>query len=243
MGAIIEGVHGMLPGTPVAVLTNSSLMIDAQVRTELALADIVLPSMDTLLPFEFAALNRPMPQISLVDIRRGLKAFRALYPDKKLYLEVLLLSGVNDSEDNLARLRDFCNELAPDRVDVVTMTRPGAFAEARPADAATMERFRLALNFSGAGSRPPELPEKARHFAKPLDNASQEGLEALKIRVLDSLSRRPQTVAGLSSALSVSEETLTNLLDDLASRELVFPSRFGGETFYLCGAQAGHSGL
>jgi len=256
LGAIIEGVHRMLPGVPVAVLTNSSLMLESSVRTELALADIVLPSMDTLVPAEFAQLNRPQAGISLVDIRRGLKSFRALYPGK-IYLEVLLLSGVNDSQDNLERLRDFCAELLPDRVDVVTMTRPGAFAGARPATPAAMERFRKGLHDAPAGhpasgvgcpfsdvgspapdtgSPTPEIPEKARHFAAPLDNAPQEGLEALTTRVLDSLARRPQTAAGLARALGVSEETLTNLLNDLALRELIHPSHFSGETFYLRGA-------
>jgi len=233
MGAIIKGVRGLIPNVPVAVLTNSSLLRDPRVRTELALADIVLPSMDTLVPVEFVRLNRPKTGVTLVDIRRGLLEFRALYPGR-LYLEVLLLSGVNDSEENLARLRDFCQELRPDRVDVVTMTRPGAYPEAIPALAAAMERFRKALNPAGLGATRPEVPEKARHFAaSPLDNTPFEALDTLRIRILDSLSRRPQTAASLAESLGVSEQTLTNLLDGLVACELVKPSRFGNETFYM----------
>jgi wyosine [tRNA(Phe)-imidazoG37] synthetase (radical SAM superfamily) len=234
LGRIIKGVRELTPGLPVAVLTNSSLMHDPQVRTELALADIVLPSMDTLVPLEFAAINKPADGATLMDARRGLLEFRQLYSGK-IFLEVLLLTGVNDSEENLDRLRAFCAELAPDRVDVVTMTRPGAYPQAIPAPVATLERFRRALGPSG--SKIPEVPEKSRHFAPTLDNPADEELQALSIRVLDSLARRPQTVDALAAALDVGIRPLKNLLDDLAERGLVRPASHGGETFYMRGGR------
>jgi wyosine [tRNA(Phe)-imidazoG37] synthetase (radical SAM superfamily) len=232
MGRIIEGVRELAPGVPIAVLTNSSLLSDPQVRTELALADMVLPSMDTLVPSEFAAINKPLSGMSLVDIRRGLLEFRRVFAGK-LCLEVLVLSGVNDSLENLQRLRAFVAELAPDRVDVVTMTRPGAYPQALPASPETLERFREGLCL-GEEIAPPE-PEKAKHFGVALDNGTQEELHALSMRVLDSLARRPQSAKGLAQALGQAEETLQNLLDDLARRGLVRPTRLGGETFYLRG--------
>lgn len=234
MGRIIEGVRELVPGVPVAVLTNSSLMSDPRVRTELALADMVLPSMDTLVPSEFAAINKPLAGSTLVDIRRGLLEFRKLYPGK-IFLEVLVLAGVNDSDENLERLRFFVKELAPDRVDVVTMTRPGAYPQALPAPPATLGRFRQA--FCQGPEVGVEVPEKSRHFGHPLDNPVGERLQALSMRVLDSLARRPQTAQGLALALGEPVEPLQNLLDDLAARGLAKPTRLSGETFYLRGGK------
>jgi wyosine [tRNA(Phe)-imidazoG37] synthetase (radical SAM superfamily) len=234
MGRIIEGVRELAPDMPVAVLTNSSLMDDPQVRTELALADMVLPSMDTLVPAEFAALNKPLAGSSLVDIRRGLLEFRKLYPGK-IYLEILVLADVNDSDENLERLRAFVDELSPDRVDVVTMTRPGAYPQALPAPPVTLERFRNALCRGEKNAH--DEAEKARHFGHTLDNPTQERLQALSIRVLDSLTRRPQTANGLALALGEHVEPVQNLLDDLAARGLVTPTRLSGETFYLRGGK------
>ena len=230
LGRIIEGVRELAPGIPVAVLTNSSLIHLPQVRTELALADIVLPSLDTLVPSEFSAINKPMAGSSLVDIRQGLLQFREQFAGK-LFLEVLLLSGVNDSDENLERLRAFCAELGPDRVDVVTMTRPGAYPQALPAPPATLERFRRAL--CPLTCAEPELPERARHFAQPLDNPAQEELQALSIRVLDSLARRPQTAEDLARSLGVAREPLKNLLDDFLARGLVEVKRMGGGDFFF----------
>jgi len=231
MGRIIQGVRELAPDVPVAVLTNSSLAWDPQVRAELCQADILLPSMDALMPLEFNAVNRPAPGVSMVDIRRGLLQLRQEFAGR-MYLEVLLLAGVNDSDENLERLASFCAELAPDRVDVTTMSRPGAYPQALPAPPATLERFRARLCPLAC---PVEVPEKARHFAPGLDNHTGDGLQTMNIRVLDSLARRPQTISGLSQALGLPEEPLRNLLDDLLRRGLVQASDLQGDVFYFCG--------
>lgn len=234
MGEILAGVRRLVPGAPTAVLTNSSLMGDPQVRRELALADMVLPSMDTLVQAEFEALNRPHPGASLAGIRQGLLDFRREYSGK-IFLEVLVLDGVNDSDENLELLRRFVAELAPDRVDVTTMSRPGAYREARGASPETLDRFRQALGRQGSGAE----PEKAAQFAIGLDN--EHGLRLNKIRgfVLESLARRPQTASQLSRALAVSEreisETLERLLEagDVSRR-----NDENGEPYYFFKDQA-----
>ncbi len=236
MGRIIQGVRELAPGVPVAVLTNSSLMADPQVRAQLALADIVLPSLDSLNPAEFLAVNRPLDNTSLVDIRNGLLAFRKEFAGR-IFLEVLVLAGVNDSLDNLERLRAFCRELGPERVDVTTMTRPGAYPQALPAPPETLALFREALcPLAGDHATPQETPEKAAQFGPGLDNATHDELEALEIRVLDSLARRPQTAAGLTAALAAPEQTLRNLLEDLMARRLVGSTTLQGDVFYFRGS-------
>ena len=76
LAGIIKGARELAPGVPVAVLTNSSLMSDKAVRQELGLADMVLPSMDSLEPSEYLRLNRPVSGLRLADIRQGLLDFR-----------------------------------------------------------------------------------------------------------------------------------------------------------------------
>lgn len=252
MGQIINGVRELAPGVPVAVLTNSSLMADPQVRTELALADIVLPSMDSLIPAEFTQINRPLANASLVDMRRGLLDFRRQFSGK-IYLEVLLLAGLNDSAENLERLASFTAELAPGRVDVVTMTRPGAYPQALPAPISTLEQFRTVLQaaarsggrgapgrtgaatggaFCDAPGCPGDVPEKTRHFSLPLDNGPVQGLEGLHDRVLGSLARRPQTAAGLSSALRVDTHAVQRILTELFAQGVIISRQLGDETYY-----------
>lgn len=231
LGQIIQGVRDLAPGVSVAVLTNSSQMADPQVRAELCRADMVLPSMDSLMPAEFIRINRPQPGTSLADIRQGLLAFGREFAGK-LFLEVLVLAGVNDSNENLARLEAFCRELRPHRVDVVTMTRPGAYLEAQPAPPATLERFRQVLcPLAQAG----ESPEKALQFGSALDNNTSMTVHALEARILDSLSRRPQTAAQLAQGLGVELEDIAALLPGLVTGGRASWRMIQDEMFYFSG--------
>ena len=131
MGDVIAGARALFPGTDIAVLTNGTLMADPAVRAELALADAVLPSLDSLVESEFRAVNRPADGITAQGVAEGLLTFRREFAGK-IFLEILLVEGVNDSDENLDRLTEFCKRLRPDRVDVVTTTRPGTVKGTRP---------------------------------------------------------------------------------------------------------------
>jgi wyosine [tRNA(Phe)-imidazoG37] synthetase (radical SAM superfamily) len=214
---IIEGVRSTLPGVPVAVLTNASLMTDPLVRAELAQADAVLPSLDSLVPEEFARVNRGHPGLDPAAIAEGVLAFRR-ESAAKLYLEVLLTAGVNDSERNLKLLTEYCARLKPDRVDVTTLSRPGAEAWAKPVDAASLARWREAL---GAVSRPVVEPGLAGRAEKGQEQAGEMSLAEARSRIQASLARRPQTAAQLSSALLAEPSLVERALAELARQGLV----------------------
>ncbi|MDY7002089.1 MAG: radical SAM protein [Thermodesulfobacteriota bacterium] len=229
LGEILAGVKEIFPDTPTAVLTNSSLLFEPQVREELSLADAVLPSLDTLVPDEFKRLNRPHQGIDVETLRSGLLKFRSGYGGR-LFLEVLLVAGINDTKENLSRLREFCLELKPDRVDVVTMTRPGAFAKAKPVGQDTLRRWRKALSqgpvFGRAG---PEVPRKERRKG---GEASYVEPEALRDMIENSVSRRPQTAQMLAQALAAPLEEVQAALDDLAGQGKIKPQPSEREIFY-----------
>lgn len=222
-GAILAGAKELFPGLSTAVLTNSSLLSDPDVRADLALADIILPSMDSLVEAEFFRLNRPHPDLSLADIRQGLLDFRAGYAGR-IFLEILLVAGVNDTEENLALLRDYCRELAPDRVDVTTMSRPGAHAGAGPVPQDTLARFREALGAATASA------STAGHGpAAVLAGAATEELAA---RIAASVRRRPQTAPALALALDAPLEQIQRALQALARAGTVRREVLGHDTFY-----------
>ena len=89
---------------PVAVLTNGALLYLPEVRRELAAADIVLPSLDAAREETYRAINRPLPELSLASLLEGLTAFRREYRGR-IWLEVMLLKGLNDTEEELTLLR------------------------------------------------------------------------------------------------------------------------------------------
>ena len=130
LGNIIRRIKG-LTATPVAVLTNGALLYLPEVRRELAAADVVLPSLDAAREETFRAINRPLPGYPLTRLIEGLEAFRREYQGR-IWLEVLLLKGLNDSEAELEPLRQVLRRLAPDKVQLNTAVRPGVEDYARP---------------------------------------------------------------------------------------------------------------
>jgi wyosine [tRNA(Phe)-imidazoG37] synthetase (radical SAM superfamily) len=226
LGTIIAGAKELFPDLPVAVLTNSSLLPDPDVRRELAAADIVLPSMDTLVAAEYHRLNRPHAAVGLEAIRRGLLDFREGY-DGAIFLEVLLLAGINDTDQNLDLLQGFCRELGSDRVDVVTLSRPGAHPGCLAASAKTLERFRGALGGDGPVSGVSPLADGHG----PAALAGRE-IEELAARIAASVARRPQTEAGLAAGLGVPVAHVRRALAVLTRTAAVRAKRSGDAVFY-----------
>ncbi len=234
--AVIAGAKELFPDVPVAVLTNSSLLSDPDVRAACNLADIVLPSMDTLIAAEYARLNRPHAALGLDALRRGLLDFRAGYQGS-LFLEVLLAAGVNDSEENLEALRTFCRELAPTRVDVVTLSRPGAHAGATAVSKAVLARFREALC---PAAQSVAAATHAREAFRTAGAGEGHGPAALAARrpaalaeaIVASVRRRPQTAAVLAAALGHPRDAVQAALDALEQGGAVRRRQEGREIFY-----------
>jgi len=230
MPEIIAGIRRILPGVPVAVLTNASLMSDPAVRAELARADMILPSMDSLVPEEFRAVNRAHPGLDPNAIADGILRFRKDY-QSRMYLEILLAAGINDSARNLELLAAFCKELQPDRVDVVTLSRPGTESFARPVDAETLARWRgrlcsLARPRNGLAGAAEKGQKHAGAF-RPDD---------LESSILASLARRPQTAAQLAAALLAPEDQVRGVVMRLAEHGRIAAGP--GEPAYYRRAQA-----
>ena len=226
LGDIIPGTKELFPDVPVAVLTNSSLLPDPDVRGALCAADMVLPSMDTLVDAEYRRLNRPHAAVGLDAVRQGLLDFRARYGGS-IFLEVLLLAGVNDTTANLDLLQGFCRELGPTRVDVVTMSRPGAYPGAAAVSRETLARFRDALG----GLPQPTVAADDLDGHGPAALVSRHAQE-LAARIAASVARRPQTEAGLAAGLDVPVAQVRQALDVLLRSAAVRRERSGDDYFY-----------
>ncbi|WP_147819934.1 radical SAM protein [Salidesulfovibrio onnuriiensis] len=223
MRYVIEGVRNIFPGLPVAVLTNSTLMLNPEVRQDLALADIVLPSLDSLVPDEFQTINRPCPGIGPDEVAQGLLEFRNIF-DGRIFLEILLAEGVNDSDANLGKLEAFCKRLQPDRIDVVTLSRPGTVKKAKAVDKETLERWRKVLHTGDAPVR-----ERLRTSEAAFSEARVDDM------VRASLARRPQTVEQLSQALGIPEAQAEQAVTRLVHGGEATSSDESGTPYYYSG--------
>jgi wyosine [tRNA(Phe)-imidazoG37] synthetase (radical SAM superfamily) len=221
LALVVAGVRALAPRIPLAVLTNSLLLGDPDVADALRRCDVVLPSMDSLVEEEFRKLNRPVDGVSARGVAESMLAWREGFPGK-VYLEILLVRGINDSDENLGLLTGFTRDLHPDRIDVVTMTRPGAFGAACAVDEATLRRFREGLHATWR-------PVPPSHAEDGTPSVQQQTVASL---VENSLRRRPQSLPQLIAALGLDPRQINRSLEDLLRRRTIIPVETEGITYY-----------
>ncbi len=129
---------------PVAVITNGSLLYLPEMPSELAAADAVLPSLDAGNSRLYRKINRPHPDIGFDRFIEGLALFRNQYQGK-LWLEVMLVRGLNDTEPALKEIAALLADIRPDEIHIVQPDRPAAEPWVRPPDKEGLARAHAIL--------------------------------------------------------------------------------------------------
>jgi len=218
LGEIIEHIQAMT-AVPVAVLTNGSLLWRKEVREEVALADVVLPSLDAPDLERFDFINRPHPEITFERLLAGLEAFRREFSGQ-YWLEVMLLGDYTALPDQVRQLAEWTRRIRPDKVQLNTAVRPPAeeYAMAVPPE----RLAKLARVFE------PPAEVVAEHRGRRAPGETPSSAEA----ILALLRRRPCTVEDVAHGLAMKPSEAIKSLADLEARGKVLSDRHGAEWFY-----------
>ncbi len=103
----------------IAVLTNSTLLQDKEVRKELALADYVALKLDACSRELLEKINRPAPKIKFDEIIKGIKIFRNNFSGTT----ALQMMFVDENEGYAEKFVELAREIAPDEVQINTPLR------------------------------------------------------------------------------------------------------------------------
>jgi wyosine [tRNA(Phe)-imidazoG37] synthetase (radical SAM superfamily) len=218
IGKLIRGIK-KLTKIPVAVLTNSTLLQHNEVRKALSAANLVVPSLDAVTQDVFEKINRPHPSLKVKDIISGLKKFRREFKGK-IWIEVLLVKGINDSPLHLKKLKTVLEELHPDRVQLNSVVRPPAESFARPLSLDELEEIR---DFIGGRC------EIIATFDKTAQNLVQKSEEE---SILSMIQRRPMTLVDLASSLGLHRNEVMKQLQILDEKGDILLIRHKGSVYY-----------
>jgi len=131
IGDIIREIKKKYP-QKLCLLTNSTLLYDSKVRQEILPVDIIIASLNAVSPEVFTKINQPLFGLTPTKVMNGLLELKKLYKGR-LLLELFIVPGVNDTEQELTLLRDFAKKLQPAGIQLNSLDRPGVESWVQPA--------------------------------------------------------------------------------------------------------------
>lgn len=204
VGKIISFLKDNYPQYSVAMLTNSSLLSDPNVRNELLQADVIMPSLDAVSEDVFQKINRPALGINIDDIIAGLIAFRKEF-NGKIWLEIFIIPNINDSDEEIEKFHQILRKIKPDLVQLNALDRPGTENWVMPASADVLQKLKETfadlpvVMISNYQKR-----EKVKSYDLSIEDA-----------ILSTISRRPCTAEDLSEILDIHIAELNKYIDTL----------------------------
>ncbi len=221
-----SGIHQIISGirtltdTQIVVLTNGSLFWDEAVRNRVLGADLIMPTLSSAISSTFQTIHRPHPHLTLARIVKGLKQLRAEFKGR-IYLEVILLAGMNDSDEEVTALKPLVEEIQPEKIQLNTVVRPPADPSAKALDRQRLEEIK---HFLG---------ERAEIVVDI--GASQGAVErhAKGEEMLEMARRRPLRVKDMASSLGLPVDEVENMVKGLLIKGYLRRQEHSGEIFYM----------
>jgi wyosine [tRNA(Phe)-imidazoG37] synthetase (radical SAM superfamily) len=221
IGEVLQFVKQIRPDIPVAVLTNGTLFYDKNVRDAIIEAHVVLPSLDAATGEVFTKINRPSKDVNFDNYIQGLIEFRKEFKGK-IWLEILILPGYNDSNNELAELKKVILDINPDSVQLNTLDRPGTVADLRGATRAELQRIKDLW----------QLDHVEIIAASPGRNKIKSYRQDIEAAILETIARRPCTLEDLTNILGSHISEVNKYLDVLEADKKIETIRQDRGIFY-----------
>lgn len=169
---LILELKKLIKDKKILILSNGTAVLDEEKMRTLMLCDIVKFSLDSANEKTFYKIDRALKGIDLSKMIEKMAEFRTKFSGA-LVMEILVVKGFNDNEEEFILLNDALAKIAPMRVDLSSIDRPPAYA------VSGVDEMRL-LELSGLISSVPVFIAK-RHKAI-LSFSEEELLKTLRLR-------------------------------------------------------------
>jgi len=190
-----------------------------EVRERLLQADMVMPTLSTVREETFRAIHQPHGDLNVAGLIEGLRSLRKSLRGQ-LFIEVMLLAGYNDRDEEIEALRRVILKIAPDRVQLNTVVRPPADAKAIPLDRKKLEYIKRVFG------------ECAEIIATAPIREKQPFQGTLSAAVLEMARRRPVTVEDVAGALDAPLFEVDKTLKALVRKKELREQTHLGKDYY-----------
>ena len=218
IGRIISELK-KITSLPIAVLTNGSLLFEKEVRKDLLKADVILPTLSSVNPESFQQIHRPHPGLQLEKIIQGMIALRKEFKGE-IWLEVFLVQGINDTEEEMKALKKLIEKIAPEKIQLNTSVRIPAEEYSLTVPREQMEKLAEILG---------EQAEVISDF----DKAEIEEQKAGREEILAYLARRPGTLKDIAQGLGIHPDQVMKYINQLLAQKKISARNWQGKIEYF----------
>lgn len=220
IGKIISFIKKNFPDYKLALITNGTLFYLPDLREEVKLVDLILPSLDAASVDVFKKINRPVQQLKIQSVIEGLVELRKIYTGK-IWLEIFIVPGINDTNEEIKLLRDIIYRIKPDQVQLNTIDRPGTDSRVQSASKDVLEKVASQLDWQ---------TEIIANFQKREEIASFNA--DIESAILQTIKRRPCTADDLSSVLGLHLNEINKYVETLLSRNQIISEAMERGVFF-----------
>ncbi len=213
---LVDAIKALGHKAELLILSNAALIDDHNIQKTLHKIDQVKLSLDAVTPEIFIKIDRPHDSIDIENIKSGILEFSKSFKGS-LIIEILFVAGINDSEDEIAKLNEYLVTLQPHRIDIGTVDRPPAYgvfaiSNSRLDEIATM--FDATLPISVAHRKVQDVV--ASHYTKE--------------EILQTLDKRPLTPKDVMQLFDLAS---VEILEGLKKDHKVVLVEQGDDSFYV----------
>jgi len=227
IGKVICHIKKNFSEYKIALLTNGTLLKDKSLRSELIKLDLIIPSVDAISEDIFHKINCPHKGIKAKDIVAGIIEFKREFAGE-IWLEVFIVPDINDNLNEIKKIKDFCFQLLPSRIQINTLDRPAPHnILLSPASYEKLVELKEFLS--------PLQVDIITYSKRGNDSCRDQGSKVLSNeKIINFLKRRPATTTDLAESLGIKIVEVNKILRTLEKNKIVrFKDEARGRFYYL----------
>ena len=207
---------------PVCIITNGSLLYKQEMRSNLLLADLIIPSLDAGNEETFKLIDNPNKEIDFDKMVEGLIEFKKVFKGE-YWLEIFLLKDINDNEDELDDIIKIVKKIKPDRIQLITATRRVANEKAKALSDEELKKIKK--YFNSKCDIEIDIPNISENHKGNTRILTEED-------IVNFLIRQPDTAYIIAKSFNENERKVKELLDLLIKKNKVREEIVNGVVSY-----------
>jgi len=180
---------------------------------------LVVPSLDGATQDVFEKINRPCASLKTEKIIRGMIDFSKVY-NGKIWLEIMLVKGINENKNELNALKFAAEKINPDRIQLNTPVRPPSEEWVKTLSASRLIKIK---KFFG---------NKCEIIAEFKRKGKKAYLKDVEEEILTLISRRPVTSKDISSSLGLHINEVIKYVEDLEKQKKISSKIYQGKRYF-----------